>query len=318
MIAYIVRRLILCVIVLILVTLLVFLIMRILPSDPLTLFLAQSEIQNLPPDTLLALKQEYGLDKTLPMQYFDWIGGVLHGDLGKSISQQNKVSTLIADAMPISLHLGIISFVISSILGIVFGIICALRRGKWLDTFITVLANMGITLPSFWVGIMLIYVFGYRLEWLPIYGYTSPFTDFWLNTRQIIMPVICLSLFSVAGLTRQTRSSVLEVVQQDYIRTAWSKGLEERIIAIRHIIKNALIPIVTILGMHAAFIIAGSVVIETVFNIQGLGRLLASAVFAHDYQIVQAGALIVATIVVLVNLTVDILYSWIDPRIRYQ
>jgi peptide/nickel transport system permease protein len=182
----------------------------------------------------------------------------------------------------------------------------------------SVLANIGITVPSFWVGILLLYLLSLKLGWLPPFGYTSPFEDFWLSTRQLIMPVFCLALFSIASLTRQTRSSMLEVIRQDYIRTAWSKGLRERVIIIRHALKNALIPVTTQLGLQVGIIIGGAVLIETVFNIPGMGRLMTQAVFGHDYQIVQSGVLIIATVVVLANLFVDISYGWLDPRIRYS
>jgi peptide/nickel transport system permease protein len=318
MIAYIVRRLLQGVIVLLIVTVFIFLIMRLLPGDPLMLYIAEREIDNMSPGDMAALRHEYGLDKSLPMQYLDWIGGVFRGDFGNSISKQEKVNSLIASRLPVTLHLGIMSVIISSTFGITFGLICALRRGKWPDTLFTVIANIGITAPQFWVGILLIYALALKLGWLPLYGYTSPFEDFWLSTKQVIMPVFCLSLFSLASLTRQTRSSTLEVVRQDYIRTAWSKGLKERTIVAMHIIKNSLIPVVTMLGMQVGFIFGGSVLIETVFNIPGIGRLMRDAVFAQDYQIVQAGVLIISTMVVLSNLIVDISYGWLDPRVKYD
>jgi peptide/nickel transport system permease protein len=318
MISYIIRRLLQGVVVLAIVTVFIFLIMRLLPGDPLMLYIAEREIEGLSPEGIAALKHEYGLDKSLPLQYFDWIGGVLTGDLGQSISQNESVNTLIAERMPVTLHLGILSVIISSVIGITFGLICALRRGRWPDTVFTILANLGITAPQFWVGILLIYALALKLHWLPVYGYTSPFDDFWKSTRQVIMPVFCLALFSLASLTRQTRSSTLEVTRQDYIRTAWAKGLRERAIVLRHILKNSLIPVVTMLGMHVGYIIGGSVLIETVFNIPGLGRMMRDAVFAQDYQIVQSGVLIISSIVVFCNLIVDISYGWFDPRIKYQ
>jgi peptide/nickel transport system permease protein len=318
MTAYIIRRLMMGVLVLFLVTILVFLMMRLLPGDPLVLYISQNDLGTAPAEQLDALRHQYGLDKPLVIQYFNWVGGVLRGDLGDSIFLGESVASIIGQAMPITVHLGILSLVISSVLGIFFGVICAVRRGKWLDTVVTVLANLGITVPSFWVGIMLIYVFALILGWLPTYGYTSPFEDFWLSTQQLIMPVLCLSLFSIAALTRQTRSSMLEVVRQDYVRTAWAKGLREKIIVLRHTIKNALIPVVTQLGMHVGFLFGGAVLIETVFNIPGMGRLMKDAVFGHDYQIVQAGVLIISTTVILSNLIVDISYGWFDPRIRYN
>jgi peptide/nickel transport system permease protein len=177
---------------------------------------------------------------------------------------------------------------------------------------------MGITLPSFWVGILLIYFFSLKLGWLPTFGYTSPFINFWLSTKQLIMPVFCLSVFLIASLTRQTRSSMLEVIKQDYIRTAWAKGLGERVIIIRHIIKNGLIPVVTTMGMHVSFFVGGAVLLETVFNIPGMGQLMRDSVFSRDYQVVQGGILIISMIIVFINIIVDVSYGWLDPRIRYS
>lgn len=269
------------------------------------------------PEQLNELRHEFGLDKSLPLQYVDWIKGVFHGDLGKSVFYDTEVSILIKERMPITLYIGSLALVLSATLGISFGVICAVRRGKWIDSFVTVLANIGITIPSFWIGILLIYVFSLEVHWLPTGGFVSPFTDFWQSTRRVIMPVFCESLFSIASLTRQTRSSMLEVVMQDYIRTAWAKGLRERVIVFRHTIKNALIPVITILGVQVSLIFGGAVLIETVFNIPGMGRLMTQSVFQHDYQVVQAGVLIIAMVVVLSNLIVDISYGWFDPRIRY-
>jgi peptide/nickel transport system permease protein len=181
-----------------------------------------------------------------------------------------------------------------------------------------VVANVGITVPAFWVGILLIYLFSLKFGLLPTGGFVSPLDDLGDSVRKTIMPVWCLALFSIASLTRQTRSSMLEVVSQDYIRTAWAKGLRERAIIVRHTIKNAMIPVVTILGLQVSLLFGGSVLVEYVFNIPGMGRLMADAVFSHDYQVVQAGVLIIALVVVLSNLLVDISYGWFDPRIRYN
>jgi peptide/nickel transport system permease protein len=228
------------------------------------------------------------------------------------------VGRLIGERMPVTLHLGALSLILSSILGISFGVICALRRGTWIDTVVTLLANVGVTMPAFWLGIILIYLLALKAGWLPVHGYTSPFDDLWLSTKQVVMPVICLSLFSLASLTRLTRSSMLEVTNQDFIRTAWAKGLKEGVIIMRHTIKNALIPVITEMGLQVAFIFGGSVLIETVFNIPGVGRLMTQSVMQQDFQVVQGGTLIIATIVVSVNILVDISYGWLDPRIRYD
>jgi len=317
MTAYIIRRLMLGVIILLLVTLLVFLAMRLLPGDPLIIFISQSQTEVYSPAQLAELRQEYGLDRTLPVQYISWLGNMLRGDMGKSINLGQDVGYLISKKLPVTIYFGVMSFIVSAFFGIIFGVICALRRGKWIDSVVTVLANIGITLPAFWVGILLMYLFSLTLHWLPTGGYVAPTESLGQSLRSAIMPVICLSLFSVAALTRQTRSAMLEVVSQDYIRTAWSKGLRERVIILRHTIKNAMIPVITILGLQVGLIFGGSVLIETVFNIPGMGRLLADSLFSHDYQIVQAGTLVIAMVVVLSNLAVDISYGWFDPRIRY-
>jgi peptide/nickel transport system permease protein len=318
MAAYIIRRLAIGVIILVLVTMLVFLAMRLLPGDPLVIFISQSQTQTYTPERLEELRHEFGLDKTLPAQYISWIGNIVRGDMGKSINLGQDVGYLISTRLPVTIYFGVMSFIVSAFFGITFGIICALRRGKWIDSVVTILANIGITVPSFWVGILLMYLFSLTLHWLPTGGYVSPGEDLGQSLRAAIMPVICLSLFSVASLARQTRSSMLEVVGQDYIRTAWAKGLRERVIILRHTIKNAMIPVITILGLQVGLVFGGSVLIETVFNIPGMGRLLADSLFSHDYQIVQAGTLVIAVVVVLSNLIVDISYGWIDPRIRYS
>jgi peptide/nickel transport system permease protein len=318
MTAFIIRRLFQGLFVLLVVTMLIFGVMRFLPGDPLILYVSQNQIERISPEEMQKLKHQFGLDKPAPLQYVDWLKGVVKGDFGVSIFYGEKVSKLLAERMPITFHVGICAFLLSCVVGISAGVICAVRRGKWLDTVVTVLANLGITTPAFWFGILLIYVFGLKLGWLPVVGYTSPFDDFWLSTKQLIMPVICLSLAPIAILTRQTRSSMLEVVRQDFIRTAWSKGLTERVIIMRHVLKNGLIPVVTLLGMQVRNVFGGAVLIETVFNIPGVGRLLVQGVFGQDYQVVQAGVLLMATVVMFSNLIVDLSYGWLDARIRYD
>jgi peptide/nickel transport system permease protein len=318
MVSYIIRRILMGVFVIFLVTVMVFLFIRLLPGDPLTIYLNKTDMQQLTPEQLYQLRVKFGLEKTLPLQYIDWMGGLFTGDLGQSIYYDIDVGILVRERMPVTLYLGALAFVFSGVFGISFGVICALKRGTWIDTLVTLLANIGVTMPSFWIGIILIYLLSVKAGWLPVGGYTSPFVDFWLSTKKIIMPVFCLSLFSIASLTRLTRSSMLEVVQQDYIRTAWSKGLKERLIIGRHTIKNALIPVVTVIGLQVAFIFGGSVLIESVFNINGIGRLVTQAVQNQDYLVVQAITLIIAIMVVLSNLIVDISYGWLDPRIRYD
>jgi peptide/nickel transport system permease protein len=318
MTAYIIRRLILGVIILLIVTLIVFFAMRLLPGDPLIIFMGQQASSGTMSEAQMeALRHEYGLDKPIMVQYFNWMNGLLHGDLGTSIYYHEDVGKLLGQRFPITLHLGVVAFVIANVFGIILGLLAGIRRGTWIDTVSTTLANIGITIPVFWLGYLLIYTFGLKLDWLPIYGYTSPSKDFWLNTRQIIMPVICLAITGMAYTARQMRSAMLEVIRQDYIRTAWSKGLRERVVILKHALKNSLIPVITLMGIGVGLVFGGSVLVETVFAIPGIGRLLVTSVFAQDYQVVQSGTLVIAFIVILSNIIVDISYGWLDPRIRY-
>jgi peptide/nickel transport system permease protein len=291
--------------------------MRLLPGDPVLLYLDRAAIVNVEPETLEKLRAEFGLDKPLVVQYLNWINDIIHGDLGTSLFQRLPISSIIKQSFPITAHLGILSLLISSVVAISAGIVCALKRGSWLDTLVTSLTNIGVSAPIFWLGILLIYLFGVNLKWLPIYGYTSPFENFWLSTKQVIMPIICLSVISISFITRQTRSSILEIIKNDYVRTAWAKGLNERTVITRHVLKNSLIPIATLIGLQVSSIISGSVLVETVFNIPGVGRMMVNALFSHDYPIVQGGVLLIATFVIVMNLLVDISYGWLDPRIRY-
>jgi len=311
---YIIRRLIFSLVVIWIVTILSFLLVHIMAGDPAAIMLGAEASQ----EQIDALRHELFLDQPLISQYGHWLKNILTGDLGTSLKYQDRVSVLIAQRLPITLYLSLLALVISIVIGIAAGIYCAVRRGSVLDSTITILVNTGISLPTFWLGIIGIYLFGLKLGWLPIQGYTSPLTDFGLSLRKTIMPVICLAIPSIAVLARQTRSSMLEVVRQDYIKTAWSKGLAERVIVIKHALKNALIPIVTLIGLQLRIVVSGSIVVETVFNIPGMGRLLVTATFAKDFISVQAITLVIGIVVLLSNLIVDISYGWLDPRIRFD
>jgi peptide/nickel transport system permease protein len=318
LIEYIVRRLIQSFIVIIIVSVAVFLLMRLLPGDPIYLYIAKNQAERLTPAEIETIRVEFGLDKPMSQQYFDWMKNIFHGDFGASIFHRVQVAELLKERLPVTLHLGILSLILSSVLGTSIGLISALRRGGWLDTLLTSIANFGVCLPVFWLGILMVYIFSLSLGWLPVQGYTSPFEDFWLSAKKSIMPVICLSVVALASIARQTRSSMLEVIQQDYIRTAWSKGLREWTIVMGHLLKNGLIPVVTFLGLEVSVIIGGSVLVETVFNIPGMGRLMVDALLQKDYPIVQGGCLVIAAMVTLINLLVDLAYGWLDPRIRYE
>jgi peptide/nickel transport system permease protein len=228
MTAYIIRRLIVGLIILLLVTMMVFLLVRLLPGDPLMVFMGNfsmsGTINTMGPEEHERLMHLYGLDKPIYVQYFDWLGEVLRGNLGKSIGVGQDIGTLIAERLPRTAYIGLILFVISTFGGILVGIYCALRRGSWMDNTLTTIANIGMTVPTFWFGILLIYLFGYKLGWLPIYGWVNPFEDFWDSCAHLVMPVASVALGGIAGMARLTRSCMLEVMRTDYVRTAWAKG----------------------------------------------------------------------------------------------
>jgi len=319
MTTYIIRRLFMAVVILFLITLIVFFAMRLLPGDPLIIFLGQQAGSgtSITEKELDVLRHEYGLDKPIMVQYVNWVSGIFQGNLGTSIHYHEKVGKLMLERFPITLQLGLVAYVIGNALGILLGVLAAVRRGTWLDTFVTILGNIGITIFIPWLGLLLMYAFGLRFGWLPIAGFTSPFDNFWLSLRQMVMPCICLAITPLSFVARQTRSSMLEVTKQDYIRTAWSKGLREKTIIMRHALKNGLIPVITLLGMGIGIVFGGSVLVETIFAIPGVGRLLITSVFAQDYVVIQSGTLVISTIIILSNLIVDISYGWLDPRIRY-
>ncbi len=310
--AFILRRLMETAVSVIIVSLIAFSLVQLVPGDPVLSLVGtethEAEIQR--------LRKEMGFDKPLLLQYAHWVSRVMQGDFGMSLRYKERVNRLIAQSAPISLFLGAVSFVIGMMVGIPAGIVTAVRRGKLLDSVITACSNIGIAIPVFWLGVLLIYIFGVHLGWLPVSGYTSPFENLSLSLRKILMPVVCLSLFQIAILARQTRSSMLEVIQQDYIRTAWSKGLSERMIIIRHALKNAFIPVITVGGVLVAQLVGGAVLTETIFNIPGMGRLIVTGVLQNDYVVVQGCTLVVALVVAFINLIVDISYAWLDPRIR--
>ena len=292
--------------------------MRLLPGDPLLIFMAQSaELDAMPREALEELRREYGLDKPILVQYFHWVWGILRGDFGTSIFYREKVGTLMLERFPITLHLGLLALICSLSIGLSVGLIAAVRRGKWPDKVFTPLTYLGVTVPVFWLGILLIYFFGLKLRWLPIAGYTSPLDDFWLSTRQAIMPVICLSIYGLASNARQMRSSMLEVIHQDYIRTAEAKGLHEKVVIYKHAFRNAAIPLVTIVAIDLPVLFAGALFTETIYSWPGMGRLFVNSSFRFDYPIVMGIVITLAFLVVISNLLADIVYAILDPRITY-
>jgi len=315
---YILRRFIQAVFVVIIVTAIVFFTMRLMPGDPILIYLSREQAQNLSQEQIEYTRHEFGLDKPIVVQYGEWVKRVVQGDLGYSLSDRMKISEILGERLPITLYLGVISFVLGNIIGFLAGLVCAIRRGKVADLIVTLLANFGITIPTFWLAIVMMYVISLKLGWLPTHGFTWPSEDLWQSVKQTIMPVICLSIFTVGAMARQTRSVMLEVIRQDYVRTAYAKGLRERMVIVKHVLKNGLIPIITLAGMQVSGILGGSVIIETVFNISGMGRLAVNAIYSLDYSITQAVVLISALMIVITNFLTDISYGWMDPRIRYN
>lgn len=314
MLAFIARRLIYTIIVIFLVSWIAFSLMHFIPGDPVLAMLGEGATT----EKIEALRKELWLDRPLLVQYGHWMNNVLQGDLGKSITYFENVTDVISRTLPKSAYLAAMAMVLSLFMGILMGVICAIRHGSFLDNVISLFANLGISIPTFWLGLMGIYVFGYKLGWLPIQGFTWPTEGLGRSVAQSVMPVVCLAVPTIAMIARQTRSSMLEVIRQDYIRTAKSKGLRERKIIMKHALKNALIPVVTLMGVLVRVLIAGAVLIETVFNIPGLGRLLVNAAFDKDFIVIQAGVLVISAITCLANLAVDISYGWLDPRTRYE
>jgi peptide/nickel transport system permease protein len=312
--AFIIRRLIQTVIVIFLVSLITFMLLQMVPGDPVIAMLGGESS----PEQIEALRKELWLDRPVIVQYVHWLTNALKGDLGQSIILDYSVSTIISERLPYTLYLSALAFVISPIIGIFLGAIGAIRRGSFLDPFISLFANTGVAIPIFWLAILGSYFFGFKLHWLAIQGFTWPTDDLVRSIKTTIMPVICMAVPAVAVMARQTRSSVLEVIRQDYVRTAMAKGLTERRVVLKHVLKNALIPVVTLLGLQVRTLVGGAVLVETVFNINGMGRLIVSAGFGKDFPVLQATVLISALAVCLANLVVDVSYGWLDPRIKYE
>jgi len=311
---YILKRLGQSLIVVFIVTIMVFGLMHLLPGDPIQIYLGETATK----ESVAYYTQLFGLDKPLYIQYLKWIEGLLHGEMGKSITYSMSVQDLLFKRVACTVSITFPAFIIALLIGVVLGAIASVNRGRKKDTVITSLANIGIATPSFWIGIILVYFFALKLKWLPVQGYTPPSENFGEYIRKLVLPVIVLSLGQLASTTRQTRSSMLEVISQDYIRTARSKGLTEKTVIYKHALHNALIPIVTMMGGAIGMLIGGTVVIENLFNIPGVGSLMLTAIINKDYMVVQNVTFFISVVVVSCNLLVDILYGYIDPRIRIE
>ena len=308
------RRLVATIPVLLLVTAGVFALIHLTPGDPIDAMMAESVDDSVKRE----LRRDLGLDRPLYLQYATWMGRLLQGDLGHSIRNREPVIENVGRRIKPSLQLAGFAMAISLLVATPIGILSAARRNSTLDRFGTSFALFGICMPNFLIALLLIFFFGVTLRWLPISGYVDPMEEFWDGMRSLALPAITLGLALAAVITRTLRSSMLEALSEDYIRTARAKGLSDGAVIRRHALKNALIPVVTVLGLQLGTLIGGAVITEYVFALPGVGRLVVDAVFARDYPLVQGVVLLIAVGFILSNLMVDLLYGWIDPRIRHR
>lgn len=311
---YIVRRILSALVVIWAVTTLVFFMLRAVPGDPFAAMLADVD-----PAAAAELRARLGLDRPVHIQYFLWLGRLFQGDLGNSIYGSNvAVSRIIGEALPRTLSLATLAFLLSLALALSAGIISAIRKHSALDHAVTIVAFLGLSTPDFWLGILLIILFAVNLHWLPAIGYKPLSEGFWPWLSHLILPAIAAGTPFSAIVARMTRSAMLEVLQTEYIKVARAKGLDERTVILVHALRNALIPVITVMGIAFALLMSGTVIVENVFAIKGLGRVLIQGILNRDYPLVQGEIMVVSVLFVFSNLLVDILYTVIDPRIRLE
>jgi peptide/nickel transport system permease protein len=309
---YIARRLLLAVPVMLVVSILVFLLIRAIPGDPALLLLGDVE----DPGRLEAMRAALGLDKPLLVQFGIWLGDLVRGELGRSIVNGEPVARLVLTRFTVTAQIVLAATAIAALLSLPAGLLAAWRRGGALDGGVVVASTLLMSMPSFWVGILLLLVFGVQLGWLPVVGFVPITEDPWRGAAYLLLPVLALVLTEIAVITRVTRASALDVLNMDYVANARAKGLAERVVLLRHALPNAFPPALTILGLILGQLLGGAAVVETVFTLPGVGRLLVESIYARDYPVVQGCLLLIATAYVLVNLVVDLLYPLFDPRLR--
>jgi peptide/nickel transport system permease protein len=319
MVRYITRRLIFLLPTVLLVSVIIFALMNILPGDVARMILIGPQGEGAArPEDIAKIRAELGLDRPLPVQYADWIVGVVRLDVGRSLWSREKVFAELGRRLPLSIELAVMATFISVLVAIPSGVISAVRQGSWIDYGTRVFSIAGLSLPNFWVGTMIILFLVYQFAWTPPLGYVSLTDDPWKNFQQLIWPALALGYSQAAIISRMTRSSLLEVLREDYVRTARSKGLAENTVIVRHAIRNALLPVITLAAIQFGYILGGTVVMETVFSLPGVGRYLVDAIYHRDYPVVQTLVLLFALIFVVMNLIVDITYTKLDPRIRFS
>ena len=315
---YLIRRLLMAVPVLFGLSLAIFASIRIVPGDVIISLTADAG--NVPEEQKAALRRKLGLDEPFVVQYVKWAGGMARGDFGTSLWTGTSVRDELRRTMPVTIELAVLALVISIVLAIPIGVISAVRQDTWMDYAGRLFSIGALSMPDFWLGTIAVLYLSIWFGWIPPIGqgYRGLFENPSINLQMLLLPSLILGLRLSASGMRMTRSALLEVLREDYIRTAWSKGLRERSVVMRHALRNSLIPVVTIIGAQLSLLLAGSVVMETLFGLPGMGRLTFDAVRLRDYPQVQASVMVIGTFVVLINLLVDMLYGWLDPRIRYS
>ena len=316
---YLAKRFLLFIPTLLLVTLMVFALMRLIPGDPAYLLLAGSDGEGqFTEEQLDVLRQQLGTDRPLTVQYLTWVWGLVRWDFGTSMYYDTPISEDISTKLPITLELTFMALLFAFSVAVPLGILSAVKQDSIADYASRMIAIAGIAMPTFWTGILVIYFLVKWFNWLPPLDFTHIWVNPWVNFQQLIFPALALGFYNMALIARVTRSSMLEVFREDYIRTARSKGLRELAVIVRHALKNAFLPVITISGWQIGRLIAGTVVIETIFVVPGMGRLLIDSIFHRDYTMIQSIVMVIAFLVLAINLVVDLLYGWIDPRIRYE
>jgi len=313
MFAYILRRLLQTIPVMLVVAVFIFLMLRLTPYDPAAIIAGDSATA----EQVAQIRSQLGLNDPIVQQFFNWLGKVLSGDLGQSFFFKKTVAELIGERIEPTLSLAFFTIVIAVLVAVPLGVLAAHRQGTWIDRVVMGFSVLGFSVPTFVVGYILIYVFAVWLNWLPVQGYQHISEGVWGWAERLILPALTLSVIYVALIARMTRASVLEVLSEDYIRTARAKGQIERRVLFRHALRNAAVPIVTVIGLGIALLIGGVVVTESLYTIPGLGRLTVDAVLARDYPTIQAVILLFSFVYVMINLAVDLTYTLLDPRIRY-
>jgi peptide/nickel transport system permease protein len=312
---YIVKRLAIAALTLVGMSVLIFVLMRLAPGNIADIIFESAGYVDQADKR--QLEHELGIDRPVAVQYARWVADLFRGDLGKSYRYDLPAWEIVKPRIPVTLELAVLAMIVSVLLGVPAGVLSAIRQDRPLDYALRVVSLAGLSMPSFWLGMVVILLLVRSLGWIPSMTYVSPFDDLRANLLQFVLPALAVGYRSSALIMRITRSAMLEVLREDYIRTAWAKGQRETLVVWRHALKNASLPVVTLIGIEFAFLIGGLVVTETVFNLPGVARYLVDAIQGRDYPIVQNLAMVVATVVVAANLAVDLLYAWLDPRIKY-